>query len=259
MHTFRRVLGVDVGTRGTRVALISCPNNVIYMGKIGSSRDLLLWAQQVDGIAIAGGYSWKLLEDHEILNNIDKISLKREPESETGFREILKMWPLVKKVVVLPSAASSPYISPHYLWNKIDVCTPDKVSKAITIMRVLGMRTFTLIDKGVHTAILRVEDGRIVGCIGASWGPPGLLTPGCVDYEVCYWYGWPKRKPIRAEVPLEAVDFWIEKLTRIFGEPIITCDDECPYGEFSAAVGASFWICDGIPTVGDDWEHYLRI
>ncbi len=259
MPTYRRVLGVDVGTRGIRLALVECPKSVKLTKKLSEPKELIIWSQMADVIAIAGGYSWKVIRDHEIVNNLEKIVLKREEESEIGFRKILTIWPLRKRVIILPTAAHSPYITTHFLWNKIDVCTPDKVAKAFAIMRLMGLRSFTMVDKGAHTSILRVEDERIVGCIGASWGAPGKFSPGCVDYEVCYWYAWPRRKPIRVEMPEDSVNFWIEMFTKMFGGPVVICDNDCPYGEFSAAVGASLWTCEGEPLIGDDWIYYLRI
>ena len=97
--------------------------------------------------------------------------------------------------VFLPGGFHLPTIPPHRKVNAIDLGTADKVAVAALALwfdgRELGRfdeSTFAVVEIGsAFTAILVVENGRLVDASAGTRGPIGIRSRGAWDGEIAYW------------------------------------------------------------------------
>ena len=257
-------LGIDVGTRRIRFSLFE--NNKFFLEMAVKKEELeevlrLYSGLGIDNVCIAGGYQWKELDGLGALSD-DTVAFGSNGESHGLRRLIRKSSCLFKRVKLLPSGGASGTLSEKFLINSLDTGTPDKVAKANYVYWIQGIKTFTLIDKGMFVTLLYVDDGSITNFISATRGMPSPLSPGIVDLELLTVYRWPKSKRDiwDSGVPPEVTEAWIEFLEPTFiGEKIVCPSNVCD--EFSAARGAALW-CKGYKLklmFSDNYERYLTI
>ncbi len=96
-------------------------------------------------------------------------------------------------VVFLPGGFHLPTIPPHRKANSVDLGTADKVA-ALALWfdaRAHGgfdRSTFAVVEIGsAFTAMMVVQDGRLVDTSAGTNGPIGLRSRGAWDGEVAYW------------------------------------------------------------------------
>ena len=101
-------------------------------------------------------------------------------------------------VIFTPGVIHLPTVPAHRKVNRVDLGTADKVCAAAAAIEEQGRRlevpyaetSFVLAELGgAFTAVLSVEEGRIVGGQGGSSGPLGYLACGALDGEVACLLG----------------------------------------------------------------------
>jgi len=243
MHT---CAGVDVGTRGIRIAYGNCPHIIgMMIVQKEEIEDALKYLQGfgIKELCVAGGYQWAELEDNDVFNRMDEVLPYVEDRETHGFRRLLSESLKRFRVRLLPSAGASGGIPEGMLYNVIDSGTPDKVAKANYIYWK-GKRTFTLVDKGCFYSVLYVEDGTIVAFVSATRGQPGPCSPGLVDLELLLLKRWPNSKLsiMSSGVPEWVAEEWLRFYRPTFiGEEVVCPGEDCD--ELSAAKGAFLWCC----------------
>ena len=98
-------------------------------------------------------------------------------------------------VVFLPGGLHLPTIPAHRKVNAIDIGTPDKVAVAALALWFdaaacggFEHSTFAVVEIGsAFSAILVVDEGRLVDAAAGTRGPIGLRSGGAWDGEVAYW------------------------------------------------------------------------
>ena len=119
-----------------------------------------------------------------------------EPAGLIGFRSWVRA--LVQTglpVVFLPGGFHLPTIPPHRKLNSVDLGTADKVAVAALALWFdaqaqggLDRSTFAVVEIGsAFSAIMVVQDGRLVDASAGTNGPIGLRSRGAWDGEVAYW------------------------------------------------------------------------
>jgi predicted butyrate kinase (DUF1464 family) len=100
-------------------------------------------------------------------------------------------------IVFLPGGLHLPTIPPHRKVNSIDIGTADKVCVAALALwfdsqnRIgFDRSTFAAVEIGTaFSAIMVVENGRLVDASAGTRGPIGLESQGSWDGEIAYWRG----------------------------------------------------------------------
>src|SRR5208337_2236797 len=153
-------------------------------------------------VAGPSGYGLPLVPASSLTaDQIDQMSLVRsdqrgEPAGLLGFRSWVRA--VVQTglpVVFLPGGFHLPTIPPHRKANSVDLGTADKVAVAALALwfdaRAHGgfdRSTFALVEIGsAFTAMMVVQDGRLVDASAGTNGPIGLRSRGTWDGEVAYW------------------------------------------------------------------------
>lgn len=159
------------------------------------------WAP-LDLVAGPSGYGLPLVRGDALTEDqLDQMSLVRPderggPAGVAGFRSwvraLLKTGP---PVVFLPGGYHLPTIPPHRKLNAVDLGTPDKVAVAALALWFDGLEsgaydasTFGVVEIGsAFTAVLVIQDGRLVDAAAGTNGPIGLRSRGAWDGEIAYW------------------------------------------------------------------------
>ena len=121
------------------------------------------------------------------------------PGGIQGLRTFVRALARVPAPVVLtPGVVHLPSVPAHRKVNRIDMGTADKVCAVALAVHELSERhrceprdvSFILLELGgAFTAVMAVEDGRIVDGLGGTSGPIGLRAAGALDGEVAFLAG----------------------------------------------------------------------
>lgn len=96
---------------------------------------------------------------------------------------------------VLPGVIHLPTVPKHRKLNRIDMGTPDKVCSVAVALKTISERSnltynecsFILVEAGsAFTAVIGVQNGKIVDGIGGAEGCMGYRARGGMDGELCY-------------------------------------------------------------------------
>jgi predicted butyrate kinase (DUF1464 family) len=207
-----RVVGTDPGTSSLDLLLLED-------GVVADQRRLSPEDWQADRSALArllaswsplaliagpSGYGLPLRQGASLTEDeIDQMSLVRPghrgtPSGVMGFRSWVRaVIETQLPVVFLPGGIHLPTIPEHRKVNGIDFGTADKVAVAALALWIDARKnggydraTFALVEIGTaFTAILVVQDGRIVDASAGTRGPLGLRSGGAWDGEIAYWWG----------------------------------------------------------------------
>jgi predicted butyrate kinase (DUF1464 family) len=156
----------------------------------------------IDLIAGPSGYGLPLVRGEALTeDDLDQMSLIRTDErgqssGVIGFRSWVRE--LVKTglpVVFLPGGFHLPTIPDHRKVNSVDLGTADKVAVAALALwfdsqqsGAFDRSTFAVIEIGsAFTAVLVVQNGRLVDAAAGTRGPIGVCSGGAWDGETAYW------------------------------------------------------------------------
>lgn len=206
-----RVAGVDPGTvgfdfcglDGERVILDrSLPTDAVAADPDALIRPLTD-AGPFDLIAGPSGYGLPLVP-------IDRCSpldwalayLPRGDDDRSGILGLRRLVEAMRRarlpVVFTPGVIHLPSVPAHRKANRIDMGTADKVCSAALAIDEQAARlgipyaatSFVLVELGgAFSAVLAVQDGRIVDGLGGSSGPLGYRALGAMDGELAYLLG----------------------------------------------------------------------
>ncbi len=172
--------------------IVSNPSLVIDVIKSLSNLDL---------IVAPSGYGLPLTK----INELDKkksflLTLKREEERKLiGLNEVIEL--LNKEKVngyFIPGIKHLPTVPKYRKVGKIDMGTSDKLCSAALALyeeaerrqRDYGEISFILVEMGSgFTAVMGIENGRIVDAVGGAEGGIGFLACGGLDGELAYLLG----------------------------------------------------------------------
>jgi predicted butyrate kinase (DUF1464 family) len=207
-----RVVGTDPGTSSLDLLLLE-DGQVVDQRRFrpeelrerpGALARLLDQWTPLTLVAGPSGYGLPLVPaDRLTEDQIDQMSLVRpdhrgEPAGLIGFRSWVRA--LVQSglpVVFLPGGFHLPTIPPHRKANSVDLGTADKVAVAALALWFdaaahggVDRSTFAVVEIGsAFTAMMVVQDGRLVNSSAGTNGPIGLQSRGSWDGEVAYWNG----------------------------------------------------------------------
>jgi predicted butyrate kinase (DUF1464 family) len=205
-----RVVGTDPGTSSLDLLLLE-DGQVVDQRRF-APEDLRAQTQAL-ATALAGwapltlvagpsGYGLPLAQGNLLTEDqLEQMSLVRpdqrgEPAGVVGFRTWVRA--LIQTglpIVFLPGGFHLPTIPAHRKVNTVDLGTADKVAVAALALWFdagahggFDRSTFALVEIGsAFTAMLVVQDGRLVDASAGTRGPIGLRAGGAWDGEVAYW------------------------------------------------------------------------
>lgn len=208
-----RVAGIDPGTKsfdvcgleGDRLFL----DTTIPTADISASPrlllDLLQEAAPLDMIVGPSGYGlpWIAAKDlgpREV--NLLLLSEERDSGRDAVIGGMRGLLDLLKSsglpVFFCPSVIHLPTVPPHRKVNRIDMGTADKLCAVALGIRDQAMRlnigyektSFIYVELGgAFSAVIAVENGKIVDGLGGTSGPLGYLALGSMDGELAYLLG----------------------------------------------------------------------
>lgn len=198
-----RVAGVDPGTGS--LDLVVLDDGAVVLEKSFETAEpegvmeALRAAGPLDLIAGPSGYGLPLVSLHEVGERELRLLLLAESGTRAplhGLRALLAaMREAALPVVLLPGVIHLATVPPHRKVNRVDLGTADKVCVAAYAVteqaRTRGTSwtetSFVLVEMGgAFTAVLTVEEGRIVSGQGGSSGPLGYRAAGALDGEVAH-------------------------------------------------------------------------
>ncbi|NVM55970.1 MAG: DUF1464 family protein [Candidatus Helarchaeota archaeon] len=201
-----RVVGIDPGTDSwgivgleddTIILDTSIPTKRV-IEKPGIIVEILQSLEEIDLIVAPSGHGLPFTPIQELTErDLFLLTIKKKISSKiTGLGEIAR---LLKekgfKGYFIPSVKLLSTVPTHRKINKIDMGTADKVCSAVLGVYDQAVRlnidysevSFILVEMGTgFTAVLGVENGKIVDGIGGSQGCAGFLACGGIDGELAY-------------------------------------------------------------------------
>ena len=206
-----RVVGCDPGTSSLDLLLLA-DGMVVDQARLtpedlrdnpdAPAETLRLW-HPIDLVAGPSGYGLPLVRGDRLSGrDLEEMALVRPDERGSavgvvGFRSVVRSvagsgFP----VVFLPGGIHLPTIPAHRKVNAIDMGTADKVAVAALALRsdaqdragAFDQATFAVVELGsAFSAVLVVEEGRLVDASAGTRGPIGFRSGGSWDGEVAYW------------------------------------------------------------------------
>ncbi len=207
-----RVIGTDPGTSSLDLLLLDdgavVDQKSAQPGELAGDPELLnrlfaSWAP-IDLAAAPSGYGLPLVRgDAMTEDHIEQISLVRPSDrghesGVIGFRAWVRAFRRTGiPIVFLPGGLHLPTIPPHRKVNSVDIGTADKVCVAALALWFdsqntggFDRSTFAVVEIGMaFSAIMVVENGRLVDAAAGTRGPIGLRAQGSWDGELAYWRG----------------------------------------------------------------------
>ena len=207
-----RVIGTDPGTSSLDLLLLDdgavIDQKSAQPGELASDPELLnrvfaSWAP-IDLAAAPSGYGLPLVRGEALTeDHIEQMSLVRPADrgresGVIGFRAWVRAFRRTGvRIVFLPGGLHLPTIPPHRKVNSVDIGTADKVCVAALALWFdsqnkggFDRSTFAVVEIGTaFSAIMVVENGRLVDAAAGTRGPIGLRSQGSWDGEVAYWRG----------------------------------------------------------------------
>jgi predicted butyrate kinase (DUF1464 family) len=208
-----RAIGIDPGTvsfdvcglEDGQVFLDTTVPSVEFAANPQSLIDLLQSARPVDLIIGPSGYGLPLVRIEDF-GDQERFLFTLVDERERGRIPVLggmgKMIPLMKKsglpIIFIPAVIHLPTVPEYRKANKIDMGTADKLCCAALGIydqaRHYGIgyekTSFVLAEVGgAFTAVMAVEEGKVVDGLGGTVGGPGYYSLGAMDGELAYLLG----------------------------------------------------------------------
>src|SRR5262245_25044401 len=205
-----RVVGTDPGTSSLDLLLLEdgrvADQSRFSPGELQDRPDalsaLLSTWRPIDLIAGPSGYGLPLVRGEDLVeDHLDQMSLIRPterggPSGVIGFRSWVRtLLGTGLPIVFLPGGLHLPTIPAHRKAGAVDLGTADKVAVAALALRFdsqetgsFDRSTFAVVEVGsAFTAVLVVQNGRLVDAAAGTRGPIGLRSGGAWDGEVAYW------------------------------------------------------------------------
>jgi predicted butyrate kinase (DUF1464 family) len=209
-HVVLRVVGTDPGTSSLDLLLLE-EGRVVDQTRFKPEElqaephalaAVLSGWEPIDLIAGPSGYGLPLVrgdalsEDHVEAMSLVRTEERGQRAGVVGFRswvrELLKTG---LPVVFLPGGFHLPTIPDHRKVNSVDLGTADKVAVAALALWFdsqerggFDRSTFAVVEIGsAFTAVLVVQNGRLVDASAGTRGPIGVGSGGAWDGEVAYW------------------------------------------------------------------------
>jgi predicted butyrate kinase (DUF1464 family) len=212
-----RVVGSDPGTSSLDLLLLEDGNVAdqerLLPAQLRDEPEILTrllerWSP-IDLVAAPSGYGLPLVRGEAFTeDHLEQMSLVRpdergSPSGVVGFRAWVRAF--VRSgvpLVFLPGGLHLPTIPAHRKVNAVDLGTPDKVAVAALALWFDAIAcggydrsTFAVVEIGTaFSAILVVDQGRLVDASAGTRGPIGLRSGGAWDGEFAYW-----RSPLSKE------------------------------------------------------------
>ena len=205
-----RVLGIDPGT----VSLDICgledgrPFLDLTLPTADALQDpqllleLLRSAGPLDLVAGPSGYGLPLVPAAEATEEDLRLAVLAPAESSGGIGGLRAVMQALAQapvpVVFTPGVIHLPAVPPWRKCNRVDMGTADKVCAAVlAIHEQMQARrcppedvSLVLVEMGgAFSAVVAVDDGRIVDGVGGSAGPMGAAAAGALDGEVAFLLG----------------------------------------------------------------------
>ena len=208
-----RVVGTDPGTSSLDLLLLE-DGGVIDQARLlpealrnGPAPLLALlrrWGP-IDLLAGPSGYGLPLVRGADLTeHDIEAMSLVRPDQrgragGVAGFRAVVRALAASEfPVVFLPGGIHLATVPAHRKANAIDLGTADKVAVAALALwadargrsELYARSTFAIVELGsVFSAVLVVENGKLVDASAGTRGPIGARSGGAWDGETAYWRG----------------------------------------------------------------------
>jgi predicted butyrate kinase (DUF1464 family) len=205
-----RVVGSDPGTSSLDLLLLEdgavADQARLLPARLRDEPEILArlldrWAP-IDLVAAPSGYGLPLVRGDAFTDDhLEQMSLVRPDDrgrdsGVVGFRAWVRAF--VRSgvpLVFLPGGLHLPTIPAHRKAGAVDVGTADKIAVAALALAFdacdsggFSRSTFAVVEIGsAFSAILVVDQGRVVDTSAGTRGPLGLRSAGCWDGEVAYW------------------------------------------------------------------------
>jgi predicted butyrate kinase (DUF1464 family) len=200
-----RVAGIDPGTVSFDLCVLEDGLTVLERSVPSADvarrpellLDLLRGAQPLDLIAGPSGYGLPLVPVHAVGERELRLlclAMAGEGAGIGGLRTLVRLLREAQlPVIFTPGVVQLPTLPPHRKVNRIDLGTADKVCAAAFAIHEQTQRlglacheaSFVMVELGgAFTAVLTVDEGRVVSGQGGSSGPLGYLAAGALDAEV---------------------------------------------------------------------------
>jgi predicted butyrate kinase (DUF1464 family) len=205
-----RVAGIDPGSTSVGLCALdagapflewSCPTSELA-ADAGPLLDVLRRAAPLDLIVGPSGYGLPLVPLDAIGEREIELMLLPPPGSGggiPGMRSLLRALQAARMpVVVTPGVVHLSSVPRHRKLNRVDLGTADKVcaaafaivDQARRLVLDWAQTAFVLVELGgAFTAVVTVEDGRVVSGQGGSSGPLGFRSAGALDGEAAFLLG----------------------------------------------------------------------
>jgi predicted butyrate kinase (DUF1464 family) len=157
--------------------------------------------EPIDLVAAPSGYGLPLVgadaftEDHLEQMSLVRVEDRERDSGVVGFRTWVRTFLRSgQPLVFLPGGWHLPTIPLHRKANAVDLGTADKVAVAALALwfdaapaASFDRSTFAVVEIGsAFSAILVVDQGRLVDASAGTRGPLGLRSSGCWDGELAY-------------------------------------------------------------------------
>lgn len=208
------MVGTDPGTSSLDLLLLEdglvADQARLTPQALAAQPEALVWLldswKPLDLIAGPSGYGLPLVRGEDLTEEqFDLMSLVRPDERGrstgiVGFRGWLRSLLAAElPVIFLPGGIHLPTIPRHRKRNAIDMGTADKVAvAALALHQELRLgdadregSSFAVVELGsAFTAVMVLQEGRIVDAAAGTRGPLGLRSGGAWDGEAAYWRGY---------------------------------------------------------------------
>lgn len=188
--------GIDPGTNSWKISIY---NEKTFIDKEFETEKVkneeinldFIKNSKIDYLCAPSGYGLPLKNVDELTDeDIFKISLKKDENSDLGLRKILKkIKDLNLKAFVIPGVKHLSTVKKYKKFNVIDMGTPDKLCASLYILsksKNFKKENFILCNIGAFNAYIKVKNGRIVDGIGGTNSSSALIAHGRIDKEFLY-------------------------------------------------------------------------
>lgn len=214
-----RVIGIDPGT--VTIDLCGLDDGKVFLDRSLPTAETLARpsvllrfideahrAAPLDLVVGPSGYGLPLVNARDLTEaDLRLAQLTAEGEQSGGIGGLGALLRLLARsaapVVLTPGVIHLASVPAHRKVNRVDMGTADKVCAAALAVHERANRlgvperevSFTLVELGgAFSAVLAIQNGRIVDGLGGTSGPLGLLGAGALDGEVAFLAGSvPKR------------------------------------------------------------------
>ena len=203
------VVGIDPGSRSWSVVMLE-PNSTYREVRFSSNQikhqsslisDLIKTYDDIQMMVVPSGYGFSLKSLNSLTDDDFKLlTLKHHDEPRVlGLTDVLiHLQSVGIHGFVIPGVIHLPTVPKYRKYNRLDMGTPDKVCSVVAAIIALSSHSdinwnkcsFVMVEAGsAFTAVIGVQNGKIVDGIGGSEGCIGYQARGGMDGEYCYLLG----------------------------------------------------------------------